>query len=128
FGLRAYPIFNIVELDRFRFRERAPLRPVFLCSRLLEPLYNVGCVLRAFALIQQRYPEARLTIAAEGWMRSELEHFASELGLRYTQFIGRVPFEDMPKLYDSADIYLTASDLDNMPASITESFASGLLV
>lgn len=128
FGLKARAIFDIIELDVFTFRERRPVRPVFLTSRLLEPLYNVGCVLRAFALIQQRYPEARLTIAADGWMRPELEQLARDLKLRDAEFIGRVPFEKMPELYDSADIYLTATNLDNMPGSITESFAAGLLV
>lgn len=128
FGLRARAIFNIVELDRFRFRERTPLRLVFLTSRLLEPLYNVGCVLRAFALIQKRFPEASLTVAGEGWQRAELEELARELGLRQTKFIGRVPFEEMPAMYDGADIYLTATDLDNMPSSITECLASGLPV
>src|SRR5262245_40653607 len=128
FGLPARAIFDIVELDRYRFRERSPLRPLFLCSRLLEPLYNVACVLRAFASIQRSYPEASLTIAADGWMRPELEQLARDLGLQHTRFIGRVPFEKMPNLYDSADIYLTATNLDNMPGSITESFASGLPV
>lgn len=128
YGLKAYAIYNIVELDRFRFRERSPLRPVFLCSRLLEPLYNVGCVLRAFQIIQQRYPSASLTIAADGWMRPDLEQLAKELQLQNTAFIGQVSFEKMPDLYDSADIYLTATELDNMPASITESFASGVAV
>lgn len=128
FGLRARAISNIIELDRFCFRERKPLRPVLLTSRLLEPLYNVGCVLRAFALIQKRYPEASLTVAGEGWQRAELERLARELGLRNTEFIGRVQFEEMPAMYDSADIYLTATDLDNMPSSITECLAAGLPV
>ncbi|MEP6637463.1 MAG: glycosyltransferase family 4 protein [Acidobacteriota bacterium] len=128
FGLRAQPIHNIVELDRFSFRDRCPLRPLFLTSRLLEPLYNVGCVLRAFGIIQQHYPEASLTVAADGWMREELEELAHDLDLRATEFIGRVAFEDMPAMYDSADIYLTATNLDNMPSSITESMAAGLPV
>jgi glycosyltransferase involved in cell wall biosynthesis len=128
FGLEAHVISNIVELTRFRFRDRAPLRPVFLSSRLLEPLYNVGCILRAFASIQRRYPQASLTIAADGSLRSHLEQLASDLGLRHTEFIGRVPFEAMPDLYDAADIYLNGNDIDNTPVSILESFASGLLV
>lgn len=128
FGLKARPIFNIVELDRFQFRDRRPLKPVFLTSRLLEPLYNVPCVLRAFALIQERIPESRLTVAGEGFLRKELESLARELNLRNTEFIGPVPFENMPEVYDSADIYLTATDLDNMPSSITECLASGLPV
>src|SRR6185503_13168413 len=91
FNLKARAIFNIIELDRFRFRERRPMRPVFLTSRLLEPLYNVPCVLRAFAIIQSHHKEARLTVAADGWMRQELEQLARELGLRNTEFAGFVP-------------------------------------
>ena len=128
YGLRARAIHNIVELDRFSFRERQPLRPVFLTSRLLEPLYNVPCVLRAFALIQQQYPEAKLTIAADGFLRGELEQLARDLNLRNAEFIGFVPFEKMPALYDAADIYLSATNIDNMPSSITESMACGLNV
>ncbi|HKR60807.1 MAG TPA: glycosyltransferase family 4 protein, partial [Pyrinomonadaceae bacterium] len=127
-GLQARAIYNIVELDRFSFRERQPLRPIFLTSRLLEPLYNVPCVLRAFAIIQQRYPDATLTIAADGWMRNELETLARELQLRNANFIGFVPFEGMPALYDAADVYLSATSIDNMPSSITESMACGLNV
>jgi L-malate glycosyltransferase len=128
YGLRASAIHNIVELDRFSFRERQPLRPVFLTSRLLEPLYNVPCVLRAFAIIQESYPDAKLTIAADGFLRGELEALARDLKLRNAEFIGFVRFEDMPALYDSADIYLSATSIDNMPSSLTESMASGLNV
>lgn len=127
-GLRARAIHNIVELDRFSFRERQPLRPVFLTSRLLEPLYNVPCVLRAFAIIQEQYPDAKLTIAADGFLRSELEALARDLKLRNAEFIGFVRFEDMPALYDAADIYLSATSIDNMPSSLTESMACGLNV
>ena len=127
-GLRARAIHNIVELDRFTYRERRPLRPVFLTSRLLEPLYNVPCVLRAFAIIQQSYPDARLTVAADGFLRRDLEALARELKLRNAEFIGFVKFEDMPALYDAADIYLSATNIDNMPSSLTESMACGLNV
>ena len=128
FGLRAQPIYNIVETDRFRLRERSPLRPVFLSNRNFEPLYNVGCVLRAFALIQREYPEARLLVAGDGSRRDELHRLAGELGLRQTEFLGPVAPEKMPALYDAADIYINGSDIDNMPGSIIESYASGLPV
>lgn len=128
FGLAARAIHNVVELDEFRYRERSPIRPVFLTSRLHEPLYNVPCVLRAFALIQERYPEASLTVAGDGWMRPQLEDLARELGLRHTRFVGRVPWGDMPDLYDQSDIYLTATDIDNMPGSVIECLSCGLPV
>jgi glycosyltransferase involved in cell wall biosynthesis len=128
FGLNARAIFNIVDTDVFRFRERRPLRPIFLCNRSLAPLYNVACVLRAFALIQQRFPEARLILAGDGEQRVELERLAKDLGLRNTEFLGRVEPARINKVYDDADIFLNGSDLDNMPGSIIEAFASGLPV
>ncbi len=128
FGLPAEAIFNIVELDRFRFRTRIPLQPKFLCCRLLEPLYNVGLVLRAFQLIQQAYPQASLTIAGDGSQRAELEQLAQTLGLRHVAFRGIVPFEQMPQLYNEHDVCLIGNDIDNMPATILEACANGLPV
>jgi glycosyltransferase involved in cell wall biosynthesis len=128
FGFRAHSISNMVDTSRFSYRERRPFRPVFLANRNLEPMYNVGCILRAFALIQRRFPEARLSVAGDGSQRARLERLASELGLRNTTFVGRVPNESMDKLYSEADIYLNSSNIDNMPGSIIEAFACGLPV
>src|SRR5262245_49736317 len=41
FGLRAFAIANVIDNDRFRYRERQPLLPIFLSNRNLYPLYNV---------------------------------------------------------------------------------------
>jgi L-malate glycosyltransferase len=128
FGLHAESIFNFVDMSRFRFRRRAPLKPVFLSNRNHEPLYNIGCILRAFAIIQRRVPASRLVVAGDGTQRTMLEALAQSLGLRNVEFIGRVAPERMPELYDAADIYLNSPNTDNMPGSIIESFASGLPV
>ena len=126
FGLQARAIFNMIDTNRFHYRERHPLRPVFLTTRLLEPIYNVACALRAFALVQARYPDAQLTIAADGSQRGELERVARDLRLRDVEFTGFVPFAEIPALYDAADIYLNANDIDNMPSSLVECMAAGL--
>ena len=128
FGFAARSIFNIVETDRFRFRERMPLKPVFFSNRNFEPLYNVACTLRAFALVQKRHPEARLVLAGDGYLRAELEALARELNLRNVEFLGRVEPARMHELYDAADIYLNSPNIDNMPGSIIEAYASGLPV
>lgn len=127
-GLGARVVGNIVDLQQFAFRERKSLRPIFLSNRNLEVHYNVACVLRAFARIQRRRPEARLIVAGDGSQRGALLRLASELGLHNVEFVGRVTPARMPALYDTADVYLNAPDLDNMPASILEAFASGLPV
>lgn len=128
FGLKARAIHNVVELEVFRYRDRTPIRPVFLTSRLHEPLYNVPCVLRAFRRIQDKYPQASLVVAGDGWMRPELEELARELKLENTTFVGRVPWDGMPDMYDAADIYLTATNIDNMPGSVIECLSCGLPV
>lgn len=128
FGLRATAVANIIDPDRFKFKERRPLQPIFLSNRNLYPLYNVACILRAFAKIQQRFPEAKLIIAGGGPQRASLESLARELKLQNVEFRGRVAPAKMHTLYDEAHIFLNSSNIDNMPGSILESFASGLPV
>ena len=128
-GLRARSIFNFVDLERIPFRARpAPPRPHFLSNRNFEPLYNVGCVLRAFSRVQREVPAARLTVAGYGSQDAALRALARDLGLRNVEFTGRVPPERMPALYDDADVYLNAPDIDNMPNSVIEAYAAGLPV
>ena len=128
FGLQAHAVANILDLESFRFRERRPLLPHFLSSRNLYPLYNVACVLRAFKIIQQKFPKATLKIAGDGHERLYLENLARTLKLRNVDFLGLVAPEKMGKLYNEAHILLNSSNIDNLPGSILESFASGMPV
>lgn len=128
FGLPARAIPNIVDLKRFQFRARAHPRPVFLHNRGFEPLYNVQCTLRAFALIQERYPHASLTLTHDGPLRKQLEALASDLHLRNVTFTGRISQEETPGVYNQADIYIMTPNIDNMPVSVLECFAAGLPV
>lgn len=128
FGLTAHPVFNFIDPSEIPYRERSALRPVFLANRNFAPHYNVACVLRAFELIQRQVPEASLVVAGDGEQRDELHALARDLDLRNVTFLGQVPPERMPALYDAADIYLNASRIDNMPMSVIEAFAAGLPV
>ncbi len=128
FGLWAEAVPNTIDLARFAFRKRRPLRPILLSNRNFEAHYNVECVLRAFALIQKDMPEARLIVAGDGSRRFDLHALADELGLKDVEFAGRVTQERMPELYQQAHIFINASDIDNMPLSHIEAFACGLPV
>lgn len=128
FGVKAESVFNTVDSSRFRFHARRPLKPVLLSNRNLEPHYNVACTLQAFATIQTQIAEARLIVAGDGSERRSLRELAHELQLNNVDFTGAVAPERMPALYDSADIFVNASNIDNQPLSIIEAFASGLPV
>ena len=126
FGLSAHAINNLIDTARFTFRDRVPLRPVFLSNRNLESHYGVDTVLRAFALIQKRFPEATLTVVGDGSQRQALESLAVELGLQRTIFRGQVDPANIASVYDQADIYLNGSEIDNQPLSLLEAFACGI--
>lgn len=127
-GLASRAVGNFVDFTGIVHRERPRPRPIFLANRNHEPLYNVPCALRAFARIQGARPDARLIVAGDGSQRSRLEALARELGLRDVAFVGRVAPAEMAALYDEADVYLNASDIDNMPLSILDAFAAALPV
>jgi glycosyltransferase involved in cell wall biosynthesis len=128
YGIESEIIPNIVDLDRFAFRPRQALRPTILSTRNFEDLYNLACTLRAFQLVQHRYPEASLTLVGGGSGEAAVRRLARELGLRHVTFVGRVPPDRIWEYYAAADIYLQTPDIDNMPASVLEAFASGCAV
>ena len=128
FGIRSAIIPNIVDVERFRFRRRERLRPRVLSTRNFETLYNLPCTLKAFRLVQDRYPEATLTLVGAGSQEPALRRLTEDLRLQHVTFAGRVPPEDIWRYYADADIYLQTPDIDNMPASVLEAFASGCAV
>lgn len=128
FGIGSAVVPNIVDLDRFRFRLRDPLKPSVLSTRNFEGLYNVACTLRAFRVVQDRYPQATLTLVGGGSEERALRALAAELGLRDVRFAGRVPPDEIWRYYAGADVYLQTPNIDNMPSSVLEAFASGCAV
>jgi glycosyltransferase involved in cell wall biosynthesis len=128
FGITATIIPNVVDVERFRFRRREPLAPRLVSTRNFEPLYNVACTLRAFARVQQRYAEASLTLVGGGSEEPRLRALATSLGLRRLTFAGRMAPGDIWRAYADADIYVQTPNIDNMPTSVLEAYASGLPV
>ena len=101
---------------------------MFLSNRNFQKLYNVPCVLRAFAVIQARIPTRGCIVIGDGPERARVHETARSLALRNVEFVGAVSPTEMGRWYDEADVYLNSSDIDNMPNSIIEAFACGLPV
>jgi L-malate glycosyltransferase len=132
FSTRIVP--NIIDLSRFSTETcvAVPLRtntPHIIVTRNLEPIYDNATVLRAFSIVKQTFPTAKLTIAGVGPERRALEKLAAGLGMATSvSFLGRVDNEDMADLYRGADIMVNPSLADNMPISVLEALASGVPV
>lgn len=128
FGIDATSIPNIVDLAMFGFRERDPLRPRVLSTRNFEALYNVTATIQAFKIVQQHWPDAALTLVGGGAHEPALRALVAQLGLRHVTFAGLVPPDAIAAFYADSDIYVQTPNIDNMPTSVLEAFASGLPV
>jgi glycosyltransferase involved in cell wall biosynthesis len=128
FGVPVTIVPNILEGEGFRFRERLPLRPRLLVARHLEKIYDIESVLRAFRIVQQRFPDTTLAIAGNGPERDHLRHLVLEWNLQSVEFLGHVEHQDLPAVYDRCDIFVNASKIDNFPGALLEASKAGLVV
>lgn len=131
FGCEARVIPNIIDLSRFvpRVADTDSATAHIIITRNLEPVYDIAAAIRAFALLHQQLPLSRMTIAGSGPLLAQLQQLAQQLGVAEAiSFAGRIDNDQMAALYQSADVMLNPSKVDNMPISILEAFASGVPV
>ncbi len=129
FGMDARIVPNIIDLEKFRAGAPSPGDIHVVVARNLEPLYDIASALRALALLRQRHPAARMSVAGSGPERANLERLAAELGIAdRVRFTGRLDSQAMAALYREATLSLNPSLADNMPNSVLEALACGLPV
>ena len=125
FGLEAQVVPNIIDLSQFCYRLRTPLRAHLVCTRGFHPYYGVDIVVRAFAEVQRVYPEAQLDLVGGGELEASIRDLVRQLNLSHVSFLGVASRQEIGRVYDRADIFVNASNLDNMPVSVLEAFAAG---
>lgn len=135
-GVLAQVVPNIVDCARFRLDEKVTDVSVretrgahLIVARNLESIYDNATAVRAFRIVKDHVPDARMTIAGTGPEEAELKALVESLGLSGSvTFVGRVDNDRMPELYRSADVAINPSLIDNMPNSVLEALASGVPV
>jgi glycosyltransferase involved in cell wall biosynthesis len=124
-----------VDLDRFRPGAATQLRDrlgwqgavVLLCLRAWEPGYGVDTVLQAFLRAARHEPSLRLILGGDGSLRPQLVARVEGSGMADRVWLpGYLPYDELPLLYQSADIYLSGSHSDGSSVSLLEAMASGL--
>jgi glycosyltransferase involved in cell wall biosynthesis len=93
--------------------------PVLLFAGRLADQKRVVDLLKAMDILQHLYPRIRLMIAGDGPLRRELAEFAQAVDLS-----GKAIFlglrEDMPTLYDAADVAVLPSSYEGLPNLVLE--------
>ncbi len=129
FGYGAIIIPNIIEISQTKFKIRKIKNPTVVITRHLEKVYNVECAVRAFAIMQRKYPKAHMTILGDGSERKKLENLVKEMRLeKNIVFTGNVKNDEIFNYLAESNIFLNSSNFDNQPVAILEAFAVGLPV
>lgn len=116
--------------SNFNYRKNKCEKPIILMVKSLKVEYNYICALKALKLVAEILPSVELIIAApSGDDEENIKNFIRMNGLKKNvKFLGEIPYNKMPQIYNSADILLNTTIVDNFPRCILESFASGTVV
>lgn len=89
----------------------------------LSPVKSQTTLLRAFAMVSAKYPEATLVLIGGGPTRMELEQEAATLGIAHrTRFLGEVTSKR--NLQSILDVSVLSSLTEGFPNSIVEAMAA----
>jgi phosphatidyl-myo-inositol dimannoside synthase len=116
-GLRVPPIEILrarVDLERFHpdaasqafgMNSELASRPLLLCFGRVVKRKGIDRAIEVLPRIAEAFPNVRLAVAGTGPELKRLRKLALRLGAPVT-FLGRIPDEDAPSLYATADIFL----------------------
>jgi glycosyltransferase involved in cell wall biosynthesis len=99
---------------------------IILCTRNWEPRYGVDLVVKAFCQSAGQMPDACLVLVGGGSQEKMLRKMVLDAGMQnQVVFSGRIEYEDLPKYYQSADLYISASHSDGSSVSLMEALGCG---
>ncbi|MCP5099968.1 MAG: glycosyltransferase family 4 protein, partial [Chloroflexi bacterium] len=101
--------------------------PYFLTVGRLAPRKGLQDLVRAAAIVTERYPTHRFLIAGEGPLRSEIEREIERRGLQgKVKLIGHLTDrEKLIRLYQGAAAYVHAAHYEGLPTALLEGMACG---
>jgi len=90
----------------------------------LKPGKGVDDLLVAFEDVIKEFPEATLKIVGDGPLRDGLAQLAKDKGIYSSvRFAGRIPNDEMPKVYAASDVFVLPSKNEGLPRTVLEAMA-----
>ncbi|HYJ48027.1 MAG TPA: glycosyltransferase family 4 protein, partial [Pyrinomonadaceae bacterium] len=122
---------NGIDLNRYRFRLRENPAPRLVWLRAFHQIYNPSLAPRVVALLQEEFPDIRLTMIGPdkdgSW--SATRRTALDLCVfDRIEWSAGIPNEQVPEVLEQSDVFLNTTDFDNSPVSVMEALACGLCV
>jgi glycosyltransferase involved in cell wall biosynthesis len=99
---------------------------ILLSTRSWEPIYGVDTLVKGFIGAARQVPQLRLVMLGSGSQGGELKQMLAGNGLLdRVHFGGQVANDQLPGLYRSASVYVSASHSDGSSVSLMEAMACG---
>ncbi len=132
-----------IPVDSFNYVKRGSLKSKFSNKELITFLQVSNFVekkghlytIQAFQRFLMYYPNAKLLLAGDGFLRQSMQNLCQTLGINENvQFVGLVDENGVRELFREADVFLhhsvtsSAGDMEGIPTVIMEAMATGLPV
>lgn len=129
-GIDVRVIPNVLALDEYTYRHRDRVAPRLLWMRTFQEHYDPITALRCLARVREVHPGARMTMAgADHGLLDATVAEAERLGLSgAVDFPGFLDAAGKRRAFAEHDVFLNTNVVDNMPVSVLEAAASGLVL
>jgi glycosyltransferase involved in cell wall biosynthesis len=122
---------NALSVQDYQYKLRSPAAPNFLYLRAFHKNYDPITAIKAFAIVQGKYPKAHLSMLGpdlDGTF-AQCISLVDRLKLRpQVALSGRIPKSEIPKLSEKHDIFINSTSVDNTPVSVVEAMAMGMCI
>ena len=109
--------------------EKIKTEPVIGTVKSMEKIYGIDVLIRAFQIVQQKIPKAKLIITGAGSQMEDYKKLAEDLNVReLIIFNGKVSPTEVPDILRSLDIFCNLSRRESFGMSILEASACGIPV
>ncbi len=128
---RFRPINDPAVLSQVRLRYKLGDGPLILSLGTLEPRKNFSGLMEAFALLRERedIPHRLIIAGGKGWLYEGIFEAAQRLGLgEAVHFAGFVADEDLPALYNAAELFAFPTHYEGFGLPVLEAMACGVPV
>jgi 1,2-diacylglycerol 3-alpha-glucosyltransferase len=129
---------NGVNINKFKpikndnLKEKLGLRKndqIVLCVARLAKEKSIDFLIKTFAKFSKTNPNVYFVIAGDGPERKNLQKLIDRVDVNHKIILlGFVPYNDIPKVYNGADVFIFASQTETEGMIVPEAMSSGLPV
>lgn len=114
--------------NELKRKYRLSNKTVLYTGRLAEEK-RVDDVIRAIAIVKDKFPEISMAITGLGNKEEDLKKLAKELGLeKNITFFGYVESSILPEIYQTSDVFAVMSTAETQCISMMQAMATGIPV